>query len=122
MARTPLFRFLSRALDLARAANAAGRPTAEIVDLHRSGYRWTRRDLLASSAVAGAGLALGCNRFGKPAPAADKTRSEEAVVVVGGGIAGLTCAWRLMQAGVAVRVFEGQKRIGGRMWSLRGHF
>ena len=41
---------------------------------------------------------------------------------MGAGVAGLTCAYRLMQAGVPVRVFEGQNRIGGRMWSLRDHF
>lgn len=124
MARTPLFRYLRRALDLARVANAAGRPTAEILDFERSAARWNRRDLLATSAVAGAGLALGCGRFGgkqaaAPAPAGRET---DDVVVVGAGIAGLTCAYRLMQAGVGVRLYEGQKRIGGRMWSLRGHF
>ena len=44
------------------------------------------------------------------------------VVVIGAGVAGLTGAYRLHKAGVPVRVFEGQKRVGGRMWSLRGHF
>jgi monoamine oxidase len=44
------------------------------------------------------------------------------VVVVGAGIAGLTAAYRLRQSGVPVRVFEAQNRVGGRMYSLRGHF
>jgi monoamine oxidase len=44
------------------------------------------------------------------------------VLVVGGGVAGLTAAYRLRQAGVAVRVLEAQERIGGRMLSLRGSF
>jgi monoamine oxidase len=116
MARTPLFRQLRRALDLARVANSAGRPTAEILDLHRSGPLWTRRDLLRNSAVAGAGLTLGCAGLARrDAPGGE-------VAVVGGGIAGLVCAYRLTRAGVAARVYEGQKRIGGRMWSLRDHF
>ncbi len=44
------------------------------------------------------------------------------MAIVGGGIAGLTCAWRLTQAGVPVRIYEAQERIGGRMWSLTGAF
>ncbi len=42
--------------------------------------------------------------------------------MVGGGVAGLTCAYRLHQAGIPVRVLEGQSRVGGRVWSLRDHF
>lgn len=38
-------------------------------------------------------------------------------VVVGAGIAGLTAAWRLKQAGLEVRVFEKENFIGGRMRS-----
>jgi monoamine oxidase len=42
--------------------------------------------------------------------------------VVGAGIAGLTCAYRLKNAGVRVRVLEAQERVGGRILTLRGHF
>ena len=44
------------------------------------------------------------------------------IVIVGGGVAGLTCAYRLQQAGIATRVFEASDRIGGRTWTLRGYF
>ena len=44
------------------------------------------------------------------------------VVIVGAGAAGLTCAYRLHQAGVASRVFEASDRIGGRTWTLRNYF
>lgn len=41
------------------------------------------------------------------------------VVVVGAGIAGLTCAWRLQQAGHDVEVLESEGTPGGRMRSER---
>ena len=37
------------------------------------------------------------------------------VVVIGAGLAGLTSAWRLTQAGVNVRVVEARDRVGGRL-------
>jgi monoamine oxidase len=43
------------------------------------------------------------------------------VAIVGGGIAGLTAALTLDDAGVASKVFEASPdRIGGRMHSLQG--
>lgn len=39
------------------------------------------------------------------------------VVVIGGGISGLTAAWRLVQAGRSVAVLEAHDRVGGRTWS-----
>ncbi len=120
MARTPLFRYLARSLQLARVANATGRPGGEIVEIHGLRRDWTRRELLQTTALAGAGLALGCRPVGvRPVT---RSRSGREVIVVGAGIAGLTCAYRFLQSGVPVRVFEGQKRVGGRMWSLRDHF
>jgi monoamine oxidase len=44
------------------------------------------------------------------------------VVVVGAGLAGLTCAYRLRQAGVVAAVHEASDRLGGRCWSIRGAF
>ena len=42
-----------------------------------------------------------------------------AIVVVGAGVAGLTCAWRLRQAGHDVEVIEREAAPGGRMRSER---
>ncbi len=40
------------------------------------------------------------------------------VVVIGGGIAGLSAAWHLQQRGIPVRVYEGTPRVGGRIHSV----
>ncbi|MFZ0031842.1 MAG: NAD(P)/FAD-dependent oxidoreductase [Candidatus Cybelea sp.] len=44
------------------------------------------------------------------------------IVIVGAGAAGVTCALRLHQAGIASSVFEANSRVGGRTWTLRDFF
>jgi monoamine oxidase len=41
------------------------------------------------------------------------------IAVVGAGLAGLTCAYRLTQAGLPCSVFEARDRLGGRCWTAR---
>jgi monoamine oxidase len=50
------------------------------------------------------------------------TRAPKSVIVVGAGLAGLTCAYELSRAGHHVRVLEAQARPGGRVWTLRAPF
>ena len=45
---------------------------------------------------------------------------EPRIVIVGAGLAGLTCAYRLHQAGVDATVYEARERVGGRCWSAPG--
>ena len=42
---------------------------------------------------------------------------EPRIAIVGAGLAGLTCAYRLHQAGVRATVYEARDRVGGRCWS-----
>lgn len=51
-----------------------------------------------------------------------RTVHDTRVLIVGAGVAGLTCAFRLQQAGIPSQVFEGSGRIGGRTWTLRDYF
>lgn len=121
MAKTVLFSQLKKLLVAARFARRRGVPPGEGLEILRQSCGPTRRELLAGATIAGAGLALGCGRVRSMLPEKLGGARRE-VAIVGGGIAGLTCAWRLTQAGVAAKVYEAQDRIGGRMWSLAGAF
>jgi len=120
MSRTVLFDTLRRVAALARHSQASGEPLDELMQRTREArVDRSRRRFLERSALGGAGLALaGCVPAVRNAP----QRDEDAVVIVGAGIAGLTCAHRLRQAGVPVRVVEARERVGGRMLSLHHHF
>jgi monoamine oxidase len=121
MGKTALFSRLQRLFAVARVARRRGVPPSEAIEIARHARGPTRRELVAGATLAGAGLALGCDRLRSLLPSAARRGGRE-VAIVGGGIAGLTCAWRLTQAGVPVRIYEAQERIGGRMWSLTGAF
>lgn len=120
MARTALVDLLRRAAAIAATARASGEPLDEAIARERELRAGNaRRRFLQQSVGASAGLMLAaCAPLPRKAPG----NATDDVVIVGAGIAGLTCAWRLRQAGVRVRVFEAQERIGGRMLSLRDHF
>jgi monoamine oxidase len=103
MARTPLAGTLEQlAAQASTDARIAPRPT--------------RRQLLAGTAGIAAAAAAG--RFAPAARAAVSPR----IVVVGAGLAGLSCAYRLKQAGYTAQVYEASDRIGGRCWSDRTTF
>ena len=98
MARTPLAQRIEEAY-------------AEVVE-----QRTTRRDLLRRTVAAGAAVAGASTmgRFAKAAYGADAPR----IAIVGAGLAGLTCAYRLKQAGLNADVYEASTRIGGRCWTI----
>jgi monoamine oxidase len=78
--------------------------------------RTTRRELLKRTTAAGVAVAGASTmgRFAKAAYAASQPR----IAIVGAGLAGLTCAYRLKQAGLAADVYEASTRIGGRCWTI----
>jgi monoamine oxidase len=98
MARTPLAQ---------RIEDAVG----EVVE-----GRTTRRELVKRTAAAGAALA-GASTMGRFAQAAHGA-AQPTIAVVGAGLAGLTAAYRLKQAGLNAQVYEASGRIGGRCWSI----
>jgi monoamine oxidase len=89
-------------------------------DDRRLGERITRRGLLQGAG--GTALALGLAGCGAAASRASADR-EARVVIVGAGIAGLGCAYRLSQQhGIRADVYEWSERTGGRIQTLRGWF
>ncbi len=115
MARTPLVTQLADAVSAAAEAHESGRPIDEVLETRITRRRFVR------DAAAGAAVMAGATAFGRfPSPARGAAQPE--IVVVGAGLAGLTCAYRLLQAGLNPQVYEASDRVGGRCWTLRDYF
>jgi monoamine oxidase len=101
MARTPL----------------AGTLQDAVAAIAREERRTTRTRFVKEAGLA----ALGVTAFGRlAAPARGATTPK--FVVVGAGLAGLSAAYALRNAGYLAEVHEASTRIGGRCWTLRGAF
>lgn len=102
MARTPLLARIEEAIEGIAAEQGGG---------------MTRREIVKRATVGGIGLAA-IGRFTPIAGGAATPR----VAIVGGGLAGLTSALRLKQAGINATVYEASSRVGGRCFTGRGVF
>src|SRR5688500_14116925 len=116
MAHTPFCQSLRRIAADARASAETGLEVEHVWE-KRAAATLSRRQFLATAAVASAALGAGpLVRAAKPSGTSAR------VVIIGAGLAGLTCAYRLKQAGVDATVYEASTRVGGRCWTRRNDF
>jgi monoamine oxidase len=116
MAHTPLFEKLIHSFRVAGESVRTGKPIDAILE-QQSRELMSRREFLEAGTLAGValtGVPDVMRRF--------RVITTPRIAIVGAGLAGLTCAYRLKQAGVIATVYEGNTRLGGRCWSLRGAF
>jgi monoamine oxidase len=116
MAHTPLFEKLIHSFRVAGESVTTGKPINVILE-QQSRDRISRREFLEAGTLAGVAL-TGVPEVMRRIRVITTPR----IAIVGAGLAGLTCAYRLKQAGVIATVYEGNTRLGGRCWSLRGAF
>lgn len=129
MARTPLFSRLQRTFrmilwgqqrgltDPAALREAYEKDAAERRprSLERRSFLKAGAATIAAAAVPGTLLTACDDEVTPPKP-------EEVIAIVGGGMAGVHCAFRLKEKGIKATIYEAQDRIGGRMYSARGKF
>jgi len=118
MARTPLFSSLRRLYRSALLGASAEPPVKGDAATRLA----SRREILRASASLAAAALPAAALTGCGDDETDPTPEKETVVIVGGGIAGIHCAYRLKEADVVATIYEAQDRVGGRMFTARGAF
>ena len=102
---------LRQLLNVARRANLAeeGRPEPETIRFHP----WTRRSFLKATVAGSAAFALPSvgHAYG------GRRRFDHEVAIIGAGICGMNAARIFEKAGVRAHVYEGSRRLGGRIFT-----
>jgi len=110
MSRTPLFAAVKKALAAASLDQGIVWPRSSAL---------SRRQLLRLSAAAAGAAALAPTLDWSAYAKEKKSKGQKpsSVAIIGGGVAGLTAAYRLQQAGAQPVLFEASNRWGGRMFT-----
>jgi monoamine oxidase len=117
--RTPLFRKLVQTVRQAHWLNEHPRHHEFFFEA-REASRVSRRDFVRMLGAAGLITAAGglTQGLGRADVISKSVRTGgDPVAIIGAGVAGLTAAYRLFQAGIPCEIFEGSERIGGRIFT-----
>ncbi|MDH5302262.1 MAG: FAD-dependent oxidoreductase [Gammaproteobacteria bacterium] len=118
MSRSDLFRQLRRSIRIARFADQQRLSTSaalEKVQEAEHKHLLSRRSFLT---MVGGGAALGAAMLAQPNRALAGLTSGVRIAIVGGGTAGVSCAFELAGKGISSTIYEAHaNRLGGRMWS-----
>ncbi|MFF5976392.1 flavin monoamine oxidase family protein [Streptomyces sp. NPDC012769] len=121
MARTNPMHLLKQLAAEHADARRLNLPVAELRGLRADALG--RRSLLKYAAAAGVAVSAGTAVPAAAAAPDPKARGTARVAVVGAGIAGLTAALTLQDAGLSPVLYEANpSRVGGRMWTQRSHW
>ncbi len=114
MARTPLAQALSR-IASSVAGSMQGEPGTPAAGP-------ARRTVLKGAGALAAGLAVPGVTAGPARAAGSGSGGSPRIVIVGAGLAGLSAAYQLRNAGYSSTVVEASNRVGGRCWTINGYF
>ncbi|MCA1600708.1 MAG: FAD-dependent oxidoreductase, partial [Acidobacteria bacterium] len=82
-----------------------------------------RRDFLKHGAAAATAVSvLPLNSFASHRQPVELRGAPKRVIIIGGGLAGLSAAYELTRAGHDAIILEAQTHVGGRVQTLRGYF
>lgn len=121
MARSTLTDLLRRIHAAHAESQVRGVPADEVFDEQRQ-RKIARRDFLAGALATGVALDAWSTGAMWPVRAAAKSSGSPRIVIVGGGLAGINCAYRLFLNGYHSTVYEANANVGGRTWTLRGYW
>jgi monoamine oxidase len=114
MSKSSLISILRKAYRIEQISRKKGIPTTELLEIFKQ--KTSRRRLLQGSL--GFATAIAVSNWREQDNLVLAKSKTPSVLIVGAGIAGLTAAYRLQKAGVAVDIIEARRRIGGRIYSL----
>lgn len=129
--KTPLFAFLKRCFSKAKLSNDHPEmDTNSLVDLDKVPLE-ERRKFLKNTArsMAALGVSLVMPDWIKNksngydfSHKLHQYLAQPEIAIIGGGIAGLNCAWQLKKKGITSTVYEADKRTGGRIYTQYDQF
>lgn len=116
-AHTPLFDLLRRIIRTAACSLTPNSPPADEVIEMRDQFQQTRRQFIKNAGIATA--ALGAGAMLPACRTLQAAGTNVRVAIIGAGMAGLSAAWELHQAGITPAIFEASERTGGRIFTAK---